>query len=88
MCPGDIAGSVRVRGRGGTRLQPGIDLLDKDPNFPRRAPLLIVTDGEYDVPRITGREHAYLVPRNIIFPSSRKGLFSSSPDCYRNNGEA
>ena len=38
MHPEDVAGAVQVRGRGGTKLQPGIDLLEHDPAFPRDAP--------------------------------------------------
>jgi hypothetical protein len=41
MAPEAIADSVKVRGRGGTILQPGIDLLDKTEDFPKNGPLLI-----------------------------------------------
>lgn len=70
MAPEDIAGAVKVRGRGGTRLQPGIDLLDRDPKFPKEAPLLIITDGDCDRLSLRGREHAYLLPwgRRLPFP--------------------
>ena len=34
----DIAGSVKVRGRGGTVLQPGVELLEHAPDFPKEAP--------------------------------------------------
>ena len=44
MHPFDIAGRVRVRGRGGTVLQPGIDLLQDAADFPRDGPILIITD--------------------------------------------
>ena len=73
MQPEDIAGAVEVRGRGGTKLQPGIDLIDHDEAFPRHAPLLVITDGECDVLRITGREHAYLLPRGHRLPFVPKG---------------
>ena len=71
MAPEDIAGAVQVRGRGGTRLQPGIDLLDRDPKFPKEAPLLIITDGDCDRLNVRGREHAYLIPwgRRLPFPA-------------------
>lgn len=70
MCPDDIAGAVQVRGRGGTMLQPGIDLLKHDPAFPKDAPLLIITDGACDRLRLYGREHAYLLPwgKRLPFP--------------------
>ncbi len=57
----DIAGRVRVRGRGGTVLQPGVDLLLRAEDFPRGAPVLVITDGWWDVLRIR-REHAHLIP--------------------------
>lgn len=34
----DIAGSVKVRGRGGTVLQPGVELLEHAQDFPKGAP--------------------------------------------------
>ena len=69
MHPFDIAGRVRVRGRGGTVLQPGIDLLLAAPDFPREGPVLVITDGWIDRVRIS-REHAFLVPAGaaLLFP--------------------
>jgi predicted metal-dependent peptidase len=61
MRPDEIAGKVTIRGRGGTVLQPGIDLLECADNFPKDGPILIVTDGFCDYFR-TGREHAILLP--------------------------
>lgn len=61
MAPEDIAGRVKVRGRGGTILQPGIDLLERAEDFPAKGPILIITDGMCD--RLTiKREHAFLIP--------------------------
>ncbi len=58
-----IAGVIKIRGRGGTVLQPGIDLLQGTPDFPKSAPILIITDG-YCEPRLTiAREHAFLLTR-------------------------
>ena len=68
----EIAGRVRVRGRGGTRLQPGIDLLLRAPDFPVAGPILVITDGYCDVLRI-GREHAYLIPSGRTLPFTPKG---------------
>lgn len=68
----DIAGRVRVRGRGGTILQPGIDMLEKAEDFPSTAPILVITDGECDVVRIR-REHAFLVPRGGSLPFTARG---------------
>lgn len=73
MRPEDIAGAVKVRGRGGTRLQPGIDLLEHDAAFPKNAPVLIITDGACDTLQLHGREHAYLVPWGKRLPFRVKG---------------
>ncbi len=71
--PEDIAGRVKIRGRGGTVLQPGIDLLDKTDDFPGNAPLLIITDGGCDILKIARREHAFLIPQNASLPFVPKG---------------
>lgn len=68
----EIAGRVRVRGRGGTVLQPGIDLLQRAEDFPPGAPVLVITDGYCDVLRIR-REHAYLIPRGAVLPFTARG---------------
>jgi predicted metal-dependent peptidase len=73
MRPEDIAQTVKIKGRGGTVLQPGIDLLEGSDNFPREAPLLIITDGYCDVLRIRSREHAYLIPVYAHLPFPPKG---------------
>jgi predicted metal-dependent peptidase len=68
----DIAGRVRVRGRGGTVLQPAIDLLERAPDFPKDGPVLIITDGFCD--RLTvRREHAYLLPKGRTLPFPPRG---------------
>ena len=69
----DIAGSVKVRGRGGTVLQPGVELLEHAPDFPKEAPLLIITDCECDRLNLYGRDHAFLVPRGKSLPFPPKG---------------
>ena len=73
MSPEDIAGLVKVRGRGGTRLQPGIDLLDSDEKFPKDAPLLIITDSGCDRLNLRGRNHAYLIPWGYQLPFPPRG---------------
>lgn len=70
--PTEIAGRVRVRGRGGTELQPGIDLLQRAEDFPPGAPVLVITDGWCDILRIR-REHAYLIPQGASLPFTPKG---------------
>ncbi|NEB05428.1 hypothetical protein [Streptomyces sp. SID13726] len=68
----EIAGRVRVRGRGGTVLQPGIDLLHRADDFPPGAPVLVITDGWCDVLRVR-REHAYLIPKGARLPFTSRG---------------
>ncbi|MFJ8580702.1 hypothetical protein [Micromonospora sp. NPDC093277] len=68
----EIAGRVRVRGRGGTVLQPGVRLLEHADDFPADGPILVITDGECDVLRIR-RDHAFLVPRGARLPFSPRG---------------
>jgi len=74
MEPEEIAGRVKVRGRGGTVLQPGIDLLLKTEDFPENAPILIIIDG-YCENRLLfeGREHAFLIPAGSNLPFVPKG---------------
>ncbi|MCX4748455.1 hypothetical protein OG455_23560 [Kitasatospora sp. NBC_01287] len=67
-----IAGRTRVRGRGGTVLQPGVDLLERAEDFPPGAPVLLITDGECDVLRVR-REHAYLLPPGGSLPFTARG---------------
>ena len=67
-----IAGRVKVRGRGGTILQPGVDLLQRAPDFPADGPILIITDAQCDHVR-PRREHAYLVPRGARLPFVARG---------------
>jgi predicted metal-dependent peptidase len=67
MPPEDIAGRVRVKGRGGTVLQPGIDLLEEAEDFPKEGPILIITDGYCDKLQIR-REHAFLLPEGRHLP--------------------
>ncbi|MEV6676735.1 hypothetical protein AB0N09_07670 [Streptomyces erythrochromogenes] len=70
--PTEIAGRVRVRGRGGTVLQPGIDLLQRAEDFPAAAPILVITDGWCDTLRVR-REHAYLIPEGASLPFTPRG---------------
>ncbi|TMR92017.1 DUF2201 family putative metallopeptidase [Nonomuraea basaltis] len=68
----EIAGKVRVRGRGGTILQPGVKLLEQAGDFPPDGPILVITDGQCDVLRIR-REHAFLVPQGASLPFRARG---------------
>ena len=70
--PDDMAGRVKVRGRGGTVLQPGVDLLERSDDFPPSGPILLITDAECD--RLTiRREHAFLIPVGKRLPFRPKG---------------
>lgn len=74
MKPEDVAGTVKVKGRGGTVLQPGIDLLVHAKDFPPDAPILVITDGGCEDRLIfQGREHAYLLPEGANLPFVAKG---------------
>ena len=73
MTPEDIAGRVRVKGRGGTILQPGIDLLEKAKDFPEKGPILIITDGWIEDNLKVKRDHAFLIPRGNHLPFAPKG---------------
>jgi|HubBroStandDraft_1064217.scaffolds.fasta_scaffold00423_22 predicted metal-dependent peptidase len=72
MRPDHIAGTVKVRGRGGTVLQPGIDLLERADDFPESGPILIVTDGFCDHFHVR-REHAILLPEGRALPFAPRG---------------
>ena len=52
---------------------PGIELLQDADDFPKDAPLLIITDGDCDRLTLYGRDHAYLIPRGRTLPFSPKG---------------
>jgi predicted metal-dependent peptidase len=72
LSPEEIAGRVQVKGRGGTVLQPGIDLLERAEDFPKDGPLLIITDGWCDRLHIR-REHAFLMPEGSRLPFVVRG---------------
>jgi predicted metal-dependent peptidase len=72
MPPEAIAERVKVRGRGGTILQPGVDLLERAEDFPKVGPILIITDGRCDK-LVIRREHAFLLPVGHDLPFVPKG---------------
>jgi hypothetical protein len=63
---------VKVRGRAGTILQPGIDLLEGAGDFPQDGPILVITDGWCDRVRVR-REHAFLTPVGARLPFVPRG---------------
>ncbi len=69
----DIAGRVEVKGRGGTKLQPAIDLLESAKDFPDNGPILIITDGWIEDNLKVGHKHAYLIPKGHRLPFKEKG---------------
>lgn len=68
VSPEDIAGRVRVEGRGGTVLQPAVELLQNAEDFPKNAPLLIITDGYIEDDLTVKRDHAFLIPEGSRLP--------------------
>ena len=73
LSPEDIAGRVEVKGRGGTVLQPGVDKLLNAKDFPKDAPILIITDGWIEDDLHVKRDHAFLIPRGHHLPFKPKG---------------
>lgn len=73
VSPEDIAGRVAVKGRGGTRLQPGVTLLEEAKDFPKDGPILIITDGYIEEHLDIAHEHAYLLPKGSRLPFRAKG---------------
>ncbi len=73
MTPDDIAGRVKVIGRGGTRLQPAVDLLQTAKDFPKDGPVLIITDGWIEDHLDVKREHAYVLPVGGRLPFRPRG---------------
>lgn len=64
---------MRVKGFGGTVLQPGIELIEKAEDFPEKGPILVITDAQCDSNLRIRREHAYLIPKGRYLPFHPKG---------------
>lgn len=73
LSPEDIAGRVEVTGRGGTELQPAVTLLETAKDFPKEAPILLISDGYIEDRLAIGRKHAYLLPKGNRLPFAAKG---------------
>ncbi len=73
LAPEEIAGRVRIKGRGGTILQPGVDILEKAKDFPKTGPILIITDGACEENLTVKRDHAFLMPRGARLPFVPRG---------------
>lgn len=74
-----LASRVQVRGRGGTVLQPAVNLLQGRADFPKDCPILIITDGLCEPNLQVARDHAFLVSSGgrLPFPT-RKPVFTMS----------
>jgi predicted metal-dependent peptidase len=69
LAPETIAGRVKVKGRGGTVLMPGVQLLESAEDFPDNGPILVITDTECDRVMVKApHDHAFLVPRGKSLP--------------------
>lgn len=75
LSPEEIAGRVTVRGRGGTCLQPGVDLLEQARDFPKDGPILLITDGWIERNLHIRRNHAFLVPQGRSLPFQARDVF-------------
>lgn len=73
VTPEDIAGRVEVKGRGGTVIQPAVDLLESAEDFPKNAPILIITDGYIEDDLMIRRDHAFLIPKGNRLPFRARG---------------
>lgn len=73
LAPEEIAGRVKVKGRGGTALQPGVDKLESSSDFPKNGPILIITDGEIENNLSIKHEHAFLLPKGSKLPFPPRG---------------
>lgn len=56
-----LAERVSVRGRGGTVLQGALDLLERQSDLPKGAPVLVITDGMCEDHLEVRRDHAFLL---------------------------
>jgi predicted metal-dependent peptidase len=72
IAPEQLLERIEVRGRGGTVMQAGIDLLERADDFPKQGPILIITDGWCDR-FICRRVHALLIPVGARLPFIPKG---------------
>lgn len=73
LSPEDIAGRVAVKGRGGTVLQPAVNLLVEAEDFPKDGPILIITDGQIESRLRVNRDHAFILPTGSRLPFRAKG---------------
>ena len=73
ISPEDLSGRVKVTGRGGTVLTPGVRLLENAEDFPKTGPILVITDAEIENDLRIKREHAFLIPAGKRLPFKTTG---------------
>ena len=73
ISPEELAGKLKVTGRGGTIIQPGINMIEKAKDFPNDGPILVITDGYIENNLKIHREHAFLIPKGNKLPFNPKG---------------
>lgn len=61
--PADLRGTYPMKGRGGTALQPAVNLLVSRSDFPAKAPVMIITDGWCEEELLVPRAHCFVLPR-------------------------
>ncbi|VYU72337.1 peptidase [Metakosakonia massiliensis] len=80
--PEDLVHHFTLQGRGGTVLQPGVELLNAlalRGDFPRGGPVLVITDGFCEEHVTVAMEHAWLLPQGHRLPFVPRGkVFSLS----------
>lgn len=74
-----LASRVQVRGRGGTVLQPAVNLLQGRADFPKDCPILLITDGGCEDDLQVQRDHAFLLSPGRQLPFvTRRPVFRMS----------
>lgn len=63
VAPTDLRGVYPLKGRGGTVLQPALNFLVSRPDFPPKAPVMVITDGWCEEELVCPREHCFVLPR-------------------------
>lgn len=74
--PESLLERIAVKGRGGTVLQRGVDCLRdaaRRDDFPKRGPVLLITDGYCEEQLSIDFEHAFLVPEGKRLPFTPRG---------------
>lgn len=65
---------VEVQGRGGTYLQPAVNLLLSDAEFPDDAPILILTDGFFEETLEVRRKHAFVTTNKVLLIGRKNAM--------------